>query len=202
MFLYENIPCFSFLFLGFHQLATWAPAVVNHLYWSINTCNGNGDDLVERFLSVTQHVCNKHTFPGLYYTRCAHDRYTEEESLSRDWIKPGSPTHEALLKFLKQRQLVKDLAMLNENVSTSELEVFHSLKIRYLPKSIFYEKEKMIAGTELAVMDHNYNVDRPQVITILFKTHKYIVKDLITRYTQERATFLKTSLIKLHALRE
>ena len=62
----------------------------------------------------------------------------------------GSPTHEVLKKILLQSQLVKDMVKMNENVSTSSLEIFHALKIRYLPKSTFFEKEKMIAGTELA----------------------------------------------------
>ena len=145
------------------QLGTWAPSIVNHLYWSIDTCKGNGEELVERFLSVVHHVTNKHTFPGLHYKKCEHERYTKEESKEKDWIKPGSAAHEKLISIVKQPQLVKGLAKLSQNVSTADLEVFHSLKICYLPKSIFFEKEKMIAGTELAIMDHNLNVDRGQV---------------------------------------
>ena len=75
----------------------------------------------------------------------------------------GSPPHEALKKVILQSQLVKDMKKMSENASTSALEIFHALKIRYLPKSIFFEKEKMIAGTEIAVMDHNFNVGREQV---------------------------------------
>ena len=59
--------------------------------------------------------------------------------------------------------LVKDLEQMTEQVQTTMLEVFHGVKIRYLPKSIFYQMEKMIAGTQLAVMDHNNNVNREQV---------------------------------------
>ena len=51
-----------------------------------------------------------------------------------------------------------------QNRSTQQLlEVFHGVKIRYLPESIFYKMEKMIAGTQLAALDHNNNINRPQV---------------------------------------
>lgn len=147
---------------GYEQLGQWAPAIINHLYWSICNCNGNGAELVERFLSVIHHVCNKHTFPGVHYTKCGHAPYTGEESKNIKWIKPGSPAHDVLLKILRQPQLVKDMHKMNANISTAGLEIFHSLKIRYLPKSIFFEKDKMLASTALAILDHNLNVDRKQ----------------------------------------
>ena len=112
---------------------------------------------------MIHHVTNKHTFAGIYYKRCEHDPYSKEESEEKNWIKPGSPVHHMLIKILSQAQLVKDMHKLNENISTAGLEVFHSLKIRYLPKSIFFEKDKMLASTALAIMDHNLNVDRKQV---------------------------------------
>ena len=156
-----------YLYLGYQQLGYWAGSIVNHLYWSISTCNGNAAELVERYLSCIQHVCNKHTFPGVYYTKCEHAPYTDE-SKKTDWIKPGSEPHVALLKIMKNKQLVQDLYHTSENISTSGLEIFHSLKIRYLPKSIFFEKDKMMSSTAVAVMDHNLNVDRRQVSQFYF----------------------------------
>ena len=47
------------------------------------------------------------------------------------------------------------------------LEVFHALKITYLPKKTFFGIEKMIAGTQIAALDHNHNVNREQVQTIV-----------------------------------
>ena len=72
----------------------------------------------------------------------------------------GSAAHEKLIKIITQRMLVKDLEQMTEQVQTTMLKVFHGVKIRYLPKSIFYQMEKMVAGTQLAVMDHNNNVNR------------------------------------------
>ena len=75
----------------------------------------------------------------------------------------GSPAHEEIKKILLQSTLVKDMKQLSKGATTTTLVIFHALKIRYLPKSIFFEKEKMIALTKVAVMDHNINVDREQV---------------------------------------
>ena len=133
------------------------------MYWSILTCNGNGDELVERFLSCIHHSCNRHTFPNnKYYKRCEHEKYTEEEERTRAWLIPDSPAHKAIkATILENKQLIKDIKKLNENLYTTHLEVFHALKIRYLSKSIFYEHEKMVAGVELAALDHNlWNGDR------------------------------------------
>ena len=72
----------------------------------------------------------------------------------------GSAAHEALKKVILDKTLLKDMELLNLNVFTTHLEVFHSLKIRYLPKSIFFEQEKMEVGMIIAALDHNLNIDR------------------------------------------
>ena len=108
----------KFLFLtGFEVLNHWIPAIVNHLYWSIATCNENVEELVERFLSVIHHVCNRHKFPGnKYYFKCEHEPYTNEEAKEREWVKMGSPPHELLKKIVLQPQLVKDMRQMNKNI--------------------------------------------------------------------------------------
>lgn len=145
------------------MLNEWIPSIVNHVYWSVQTCEGNGEELAERLLSVVHHICNRHSFPGnKFYKKCEHDKYTEDEVRSRNWLQMGSPPHEALKKVLLQPQLVKDIKKMNLNIFTTYLEIFHSLKIRYLPKSIFFEQEKMEAGVKLAALDHNLNIKRNQ----------------------------------------
>ena len=54
-----------------------------------------------------------------------------------------------------------------EQVNAAMLEVFHALKIAYLTKKTFFGIEKMIAGTQIAALDHNHNVNREQVQTII-----------------------------------
>ena len=56
------------------------------------------------------------------------------------------------------------------------LEVFQVLKIAYLPKKTFFGIEKIIAGTQIAALDHSHNVNREQVkTTILFFAPEFLL---------------------------
>ena len=71
-------------------------------------------------------------------------------------------------------ELVKVMERMNDNIYTTYLEVFHSVKIRYVPKQIFFEQDKMVAGTALEALDFNHNVNRSQVI------HRFIVSQILS----------------------
>ena len=60
----------------------------------------------------------------------------------------GSESDEKLRKILHEKTLLADLEHITEQVNTTMLEVFHGLKIAYLPKKTFLGIEKMIAGTD------------------------------------------------------
>lgn len=133
-------------------LARWAPAVVNHLYWSIVTCKGDGKELAERFVSVVHHTANKHTFPqNSIYKECEHEKLSDKDKRQKEWFQMGSPAHNALIHIVTQKTLVKDLEQMNEQIHTT-----------MLPKSLFFGMEKMIAGTQLAILNHNNNCRREQ----------------------------------------
>ena len=83
----------------------------------------------------------------------------------------GSEAHEKLKSIILEPGLLKDMIQMTEQVNTTVLEVFHAVKIRYLPKSTFYQMEKMIAGTQLAALDHNNSVNREQVSYINSNTY-------------------------------
>jgi hypothetical protein len=38
----------------------WKSSINNHLWWSAQTCEGNGKLLVDKFISVLYHISNKH----------------------------------------------------------------------------------------------------------------------------------------------
>ena len=78
-------------------LGQWTAAIVNHLYWSIATCNSNGEELVEQFKSIVHHTVNKHHFPHQrFYKKCAHEELSENEQRNKEWLVMGSPSHEKL----------------------------------------------------------------------------------------------------------
>ena len=94
---------------------------------------------------------------------CAHGDLCTEEKSRKAWIKAGSIAHNKLLTIITEPRLVQDMEKMTEQVHTTYLEVFHSVKIRYLPKSVYFKMEKMIAGTQLAILEHNNNVNRDLV---------------------------------------
>ena len=41
---------------GCEKLGQWVPSITNHFWWSIETCQGDAENLKERWLSITNHV--------------------------------------------------------------------------------------------------------------------------------------------------
>ena len=87
---------------------------------------------------------------------------------------PGSSSHEALKKVVIDKVLIKDMEKMNKNINTTYLEVFHSLKIRYIPKTIFFEQKmnKNINTTFLEVF-HSLKI-RYIPKTIFFEQEKMV----------------------------
>ena len=73
--------------------------------------------------------------------------YRGEERKKRPWLPMSSPSHVELRTIISAKQLVNDMKKMNENVYTTYLQVYHSVRVRYLQKSSFYEGEKMIADS-------------------------------------------------------
>ena len=146
----------------------WTAAIVNPLYWSIATCNSNGEELVERFKSIVYHTVNKHHLPHQrFYKTCAHEEFSENEQRNKECLIMGSPSHEKLREIVTEKQLLNDLSQITKQTHTTLFEVFHASKIRYLPKSVFYGMEKTLAGTQLTALDHNNNINRQEVFSNL-----------------------------------
>jgi hypothetical protein len=80
------------------------------------------------------------------------------------WLKLGSTAHTALKEVVMNKKLLKDLTLLTEFHHTGELEVFHSLMLKYLPKRQHFSYEGMVARTQLAVLDHNFNLGRSHAV--------------------------------------
>jgi solute carrier family 8 (sodium/calcium exchanger) len=61
----------------FNELAPWIRSIVNHLWWCAASCNGNADNLVEKWLSICEHIINMHHFPkNKLYKACYHETIT------------------------------------------------------------------------------------------------------------------------------
>lgn len=93
-----------------------------------------------------------------------HDPLSENEERSKKWIAPGSKAHKALSEVVFDKRLAKDLKHIAKACHTGNLEVFHSVLLKYCPKRLHFSYPVMQARLQLAVLDHNYNVGREQAV--------------------------------------
>ena len=146
-------------------LMAWIQAISNHLWWSASTCGGNADMLREKWVSILHHVVNKHQWDGhQLFHKCGHPGMSKKERKMIRWLEAGSPAHVALEEVVTNKKLLKDLAKLTEFHHTGELEQYHSLMLKYLPKREHFSFKGMLARTQLAALDHNFNTQREQAV--------------------------------------
>ena len=65
-------------------------------------------------------------------------------------------------EIVTNKKLLKDLEKLTEFHHTGELESYHSVMTKYVPKREHFSYNGMVARTQLAILDHNANVGRKQ----------------------------------------
>lgn len=148
------------------DLLPWVRSICNHLWWSCETCEGNKDLLKDKWLSVLHHTANLHTWGGSHlFSECAHPPLQVDREERTKWLTPGGHTHQVLTKLVMDKPLVKALAQMTAFCHTGNLEVYHSVLLKYCEKRQHYSYEGMIARTQLAALDNNHNLGRAQATT-------------------------------------
>ncbi len=149
-----------------YALRDWIKPVLNHLWWAAQNCNSDPIELREKWISAIYHVTDQHEWPhfDVYHT-CAHPPLTQRERRKKKWLKPDSSEHQALKQVVMDQVLVQDIQRLTHAVHTGGLEVFHSLGTKYCPKRQYFSYKGMLIRSELAVLDHNNNLNRTQAAT-------------------------------------
>ena len=71
------------------------------------------------------------------FTKCAHPALGDEE---RDiiWLEEGSDQHKALHKIVNNKQILTDISRLTHFCHTGQLENYHSVLLRWCPKSNYF----------------------------------------------------------------
>jgi len=145
------------------ELEPWIHSISNHLWWCVKECKKDPQVLVSTWVSIVNHVVNKHKWRENKSTvSCPHPKLTKQQCKEIQWLKSGSPAHVALEEVVYNKNLLRDIVKLTEYHHTGNLEVFHSLLLKYAPKRKHFSYQGMVGRTQLAVMDHNTNSDRQQ----------------------------------------
>jgi len=149
------------------DLAPWIQSISNHLWWCAATCEGNAQLLKEKWLSILNHITNKHTWRrvrGQLYKKCSHQALTRAQKNATAWLKPGSSAFVALEEVVTNAKLLAGLPKLIDFCHTGGLEVYHSMMLKYVPKREHFSYNGMIARTQLAAIDNNENAGRTQAV--------------------------------------
>ena len=69
-------------------VAKWQRNIINHLYWCVaSTTDGDGDTIKAKWLSLDNHIHNKHTRHGSQlFPKCIHQRLHAHER-KKKWFK-------------------------------------------------------------------------------------------------------------------
>ncbi|CAI6373647.1 unnamed protein product [Macrosiphum euphorbiae] len=156
----------------------WKTSINNHLWWSSQTCNGDGSLLVEKFTSVLNHISNVHEWEDNGKTKkCEHEKLNDEDLKKKLWIHPNSESYFALKKIIMAKDLLKDLQHAKHFVHTGRLESYHNVRLKFMPKRIHLKFNGMYLGSIIAILDHNYNVNKTLI------GDKLVFSKPIGRYT-------------------
>jgi hypothetical protein len=80
----------------------WISSICNHLYWAaVSTPQGQGDLILDKWMSVKDHVQNHHAgFDGLF-PECSHEQLVGRET-QKQWLQPSKfkLLHDVIHSFL------------------------------------------------------------------------------------------------------
>ena len=109
------------------------------------------------------HTANIHSWDSAdIYHECPHPPIPRDEARKKRWLRPGFAGHDALREVVFDKNLLKDIQLLSLCCHPGNLEVYHSVQTRYVPKRQHFSYKGMVARTQLAAPDHNANTGRQQ----------------------------------------
>ena len=66
----------------------WKKSMINHLYWSsVSTPDGDGDLIQAKWVSLDNHIHNRHKKHGKYFSACKH-KAIRKKGRKKKWFKP------------------------------------------------------------------------------------------------------------------
>lgn len=100
------------------ELLVWIPAIINHLWYCVATCDGDPLLLKEKWISIMHHITNRHIWhTGEKFHCCEHQPYSREQAKSRPWLKKSSQAFQTLQKVVLNKLLLRDLEKVCDNTN-------------------------------------------------------------------------------------
>ena len=112
---------------GCELVGEWIRGIKNHIHWSAKSSNGDGELAVAKWLSIQNHLINKHRHQDSRFPRCEHGH------LRRKWFKPGTAPYDGLCDIITDARLLMAIRKLSPHAQTSTLEVSHSAVNQFAP---------------------------------------------------------------------
>ncbi|XP_052280835.1 uncharacterized protein LOC127878348 [Dreissena polymorpha] len=146
---------------GCEAVGNWAQSIANHLYYRAASSEGNGDLVVAKWLSIGNHVVNRHDGHGDLFQRCLHGPIDR----NKKWIKADSKAHKEPLLITERKRFVADIRMLSPTEQTSALEAQHKVVCQFAPKFLSFSYAAMKQRLHLAALHSLANANRKQAET-------------------------------------
>ncbi|KAF4518466.1 hypothetical protein B566_EDAN002122 [Ephemera danica] len=130
-------------------LAKWRDSILLHLWFSCANCNENEDHLIELFLSLLNHIRNKHSWSGgAFVNKCGHGRLGRRAK-NKMWLNnraanPGNNTDAEfaeLNKIINNKSFLNDLKHAKLFLHSGDVEMYHNERLVLLPKRLHFSYE-------------------------------------------------------------
>ena len=121
---------------GCEILGEWLRSMLNHLYWCpLSTKDGDREVILEKWLSLINHLHNKHSGHGKKYKKCPHGRLQNRKWLKyRESLYTDTKPSEKICEIIRNKTFCKDIQNMSNSYQTSRLEAFHSIVMQFAPK--------------------------------------------------------------------
>jgi hypothetical protein len=141
---------------GCEILGNWTQSIANHFWWCAASCNGDAQLLKEMWISLLNHITNTHEWGGnVTFHKCDHLQLTSQQKAKTKWLKSKSDAFKALQAIVLDKRLIKALPHITKFCHTGDLEVFHSMLLKYCSKRQHFQYDAMKARLMLAALDWN-----------------------------------------------
>lgn len=146
---------------GCAKIAQWIPDLTNHLRYSTCSSRGQQQMIRDKWLSYLYHITGQHSWVDLrQLNACAHPPLTTEENDQVPWLGRKDPAYQHVKEIMTDKTLLEDLSHITVLCHKGQLDLFHSLFLKYVPARTCFQLDALEARTKLAALAHNYNTRR------------------------------------------